>query len=130
MILIDYLYYQIVNFYKHFNNDGAEKGYAIVMACGLPFLNIIFVLMILDHLYTINTLSSNKYFILIYSLPIILFMGLRYWKFTSYDDIKEKAQSFNKTTRIIADIILIIYVIISVLGFIFFSLYLGSLKEH
>ncbi|WP_237390912.1 hypothetical protein, partial [Chryseobacterium sp. KMC2] len=77
MILIDYLYYQIVNFYKHFNKDGAEKGYGIVMTCGLPFLNLVFILMILDHFYGTNSLPSNKYFVLIYSLPFILLIGLR-----------------------------------------------------
>lgn len=129
MILIDYLYYQIVNFYKHFNKDGAEKGYGIVMTCGLPFLNLVFILMILDHFYGTNSLPSNKYFVLIYSLPFILLIGLRYWKFTSYDKIKERVRNFSKTTKIIADILLIIYAIISLLGFIFFSLYLGSLKN-
>ncbi|MGC5742980.1 hypothetical protein [Chryseobacterium sp. NFX27] len=129
MILIDYLYYQIVNFYQHFNKDGAEKGYGVVIACGLPFLNIIFILMFLDHFYDTNILPSNKYVILIYSLPIILLIGLRYWKFTSYEQIKERIQNFRKTTRVIADILLVIYVTISLLGFIFFSLYLGSLKN-
>lgn len=129
MIFIDYLYYQIVNFYQHFNKDGAEKGYAIVMVCGLPFLNIIFILMTLDHFYGTDILPTNEYYILIYSLPIILLIGLRYWKFTSYEEIKERIQNFGKTTRIIADILSIIYTTISLLGFIFFSLYLGSLKN-
>lgn len=129
MILIDYLYYQIINFYKHFNKDGAEKGYGIVMTLGLPFLNLVFILMILDHFYATKTLPSNKYFVLVYALPFILLIGLRYWKFTSYEEIKEKVQNLSKTTKMIADILLIIYATISLLGFIFFSLYLGSLKN-
>ncbi|WP_343608399.1 hypothetical protein [Chryseobacterium oranimense] len=129
MIFTDYIYYQLTNFYKNFNNDGAEKGYGVVMACGLPCLNIIFLIIILDNYFNTNLGPSNKYSLILYCLPLILLLGLRYWKFTSYEEIKEKAQKFSKTTKVIADILLIIYVIISLLGFIFFSLYLGSLKN-
>ncbi len=129
MILIDYLYYQITNFYKHFNSDGAEKGYGIVITCGLPFLNVVFILMILDHFDGNNILPSNKYLILTYCLPLILLIGLRYWKFTSYEEIKKRVESFSKTKKAIADILVLMYSAISFFGFIFFAIYVGSLKN-
>lgn len=129
MILIDYLYYQFTNFYHHFEKDGTHKGSGIILTCCVLSLNLIFMLMISDYFYNTNTLPSNKYIVLIYCLPIILLIGLRYWKCTSYEDIKERVKNLSKTTRIIADILLIIYATISFLGFIFFSLYLGSLKN-
>ncbi|WP_206607186.1 hypothetical protein, partial [Chryseobacterium rhizosphaerae] len=70
-----------------------------------------------------------KYFVLIYSLPFILLIGLRYWKFTSYEEIKEKVKDFSKTTKIIADILVISYTIISFFGLLILSLYVGSLKN-
>ncbi|ROI04546.1 MULTISPECIES: hypothetical protein [unclassified Chryseobacterium] len=129
MIFTDYIYYQLTNFYKNFNNDGAEKGYGVVMACGLPCLNIIFLIIILDNYFNTNLGPSNKYSLILYCLPLILLLGLRYWKFTSYEEIKEKAQKFSKTRRTIADILLIIYVIVSIPVFIIFGIYLGSLKN-
>ncbi|GEN72488.1 MULTISPECIES: hypothetical protein [Chryseobacterium] len=129
MILIDYLYYQITNFYLHYEKDGTHKASGIIGACSLISFNLIFILMFLDHFYNKNTIPSNKYIIIIYCLPIILLVGLRYWKFTSYEQIREKVKGFDKTTRIIADILLIIYIIISFFGLFIFSLYTGSLKH-
>lgn len=129
MILIDYLYYQITNFYHHFEKDGTHKASGIIGACSLLSFNLIFILMFLDHFYAMKTLPSNKYVVIIYCLPIILLIGLRYWKFTSYEEIKERVEKFSKTTKTVADIILIIYVIISFPVFIIFGIYLGSLKN-
>ncbi|GEN69627.1 hypothetical protein CRH01_41950 [Chryseobacterium rhizosphaerae] len=66
---------------------------------------------------------------ILYCLPFIFLLGLRYWKFTSYEEIKEKVQKFSKIKSTIADILLIIYVIISIPVFIIFGIYLGSLKN-
>ncbi|MBL3547586.1 hypothetical protein [Chryseobacterium sp. KMC2] len=129
MILIDYLYYQITNFYHHFEKDGTHKASGIIGACSLLSFNLIFVLIFLDHFYDMNTLPSNKYIVIIYCLPIILLMSLRYWKFTSYEEIKEKVKDFSKTTKIIADILVISYAIISFFGLLILSLYVGSLKN-
>jgi len=129
MILIDYLYYQITNFYHHFEKDGTHKVSGIIGACSLLSFNLIFILMFLDHFYSMNTMPSNKYVVLIYCLPLILLMGLRYWKFTSYEEINDKVQKFSKTKKTIADILLITYVIISFPVFIIFGIYLGSLKN-
>jgi len=129
MILVDYLYYQITNFYHHFEKDGTHKASGIIVACSLLSFNLIFVLMFLDHFCDMNTLPSNKYIVIIYCLPIILLMSLRYWKFTSYEEIKEKVNGFSKTTKIIADILVISYAIISFFGLLILSLYVGTLKN-
>lgn len=129
MIFIDYLYYQITNFYHHFEKDGTHKASGFIGACLLPCLNMVFVLLFLNHFYGMKTLPSNKYIVLIYCIPIILLIGLRYWKFTSYEEIKERVQKYSKTTRIVADVLLIFYSTISFLGFIFFAIYIGSLKN-
>lgn len=129
MIIIDYLYYQITNFYHYFEKDGTHKASGFIGVCLLPCLNMIFILLFLNHFYGMKTLPSNKYVVLIYCLPIILLFGLRYWKFTSYSKIEGKVQKFSKTTRIIADILVITYCTISFLGFVFFSIYIGSLKN-
>ncbi|WP_294215791.1 hypothetical protein [uncultured Chryseobacterium sp.] len=129
MILIDYLYYQITNFYHHFEKDGTHKASGFIGVCLLLSLNMVFILLYLNHFYGIETLPSNKYVVLIYCFPIILLMGLRYWKFTSYKEIKEEIQNFSKTKKIIADILVIMYSAISFFGFIFFAIYLGSLKN-
>jgi len=130
MILIDYLYYQIINFYKRFNSDGAEKGYGIVITCGLPFLNVVFILMILDHFDGNNILPSNKYLILTYCLPLILLIGLRYWKFTSYEEIKERVESFSKTKKAIADILVLMYSAISFFWFYIFCYLCRIFKKY
>lgn len=90
MILIDYLYYQITNFYHYFEKDNTHKASGFIIVCLLPCLNMVFGLLFLNHFYDMKTLPSNKYTILIYCLPIILLLGLRYWKFTSYEEINEK----------------------------------------
>lgn len=129
MILIDYLYYQITNFYHHFEKDGTHKVSGIIVVCTLLSLNLIFVLMFLDHFYDTNTLPLNKYIVIIYCLPIILLISLRYWKFTSYKEIKGKVKDFSKTTKIIADILVICYTLISFFGLLILSLYVGTLKN-
>ncbi len=128
MILIDYLYYQLTNFYHQFEKDGTHKGSGVILTCSMLCWNLVFILAILDHYFGKNTLPSNKYLLIIYCLPIILLIGLRYWKFTSYEEIKERVQKFSKIKRTIADILLIIYVVISFPVFIIFCIYLGSLK--
>lgn len=128
MILVDYLYYQITNFYHHFEKDGTHKASGVIGTCGFLSWNLIFILAILDHYFHKSTLPENKYVLIIYCLPIILLVGLRYWKCTSYEEIKEKVQKFDKTKRTIADVILIIYSVISFPVFLIFCIYLGSLK--
>lgn len=129
MILIDYLYYQITNFYHYFEKDGTHKASGLIGVCLLPCLNMVFVLLFLNHFYGMKTLPSNKYVVLIYCLPIILLIGLRYFKFTSYDEIERRVQNFSRSTKLIADILVITYSTISFLGFIFFAIYIGSLKN-
>lgn len=129
MILIDYLYYQLTNLYRYINKDETEKSYGVLMACGLPCLNLIFILMLIDYFYIKDALP-NKYIAILYCLPIALSIGLRYWKFTSYEEIKEKVQDFSKTTKIIADIILIIYVLVSFFGMIAFAGYVGASRHR
>lgn len=129
MILTDYLYYQITNFYYHFEKDGTHKASGIIGVCSLLSFNLIFILMFLNHFYDMNTLPSNKYIVIIYCLPIILLISLRYWKFTSYEEIKDKVKDFSKTKKIIADILVIAYAVISFFGFLILSLYIGTLKN-
>ncbi|SIQ39829.1 hypothetical protein [Chryseobacterium sp. RU33C] len=129
MIFIDYLYYQITNFYHHFEKDGTHKASGIIVVCTLLSFNLISILIFLQHYYNINTMPLNKYVIIIYCLPIILLVGLRYWKFTSYEEIKEKVEDFSKTIKIIADILVISYAIISFFGLLILSLYVGTLKN-
>lgn len=128
MILIDFLYYQFTNFYKYFEKDGTHKASGIILTCGMLCWNLIFLIIILDNYFNANLGSKNKYFLLVYCLPIILLIGLRYWKFTSYEEIREKVKSFSNTKKIIADILLILYVIISLPVFIYFAAYIGSHK--
>lgn len=129
MILIDYLYYQITNFYHHFEKDGTHKASGIIGACSLLSFNLIFILMFLDYFYNMNTLPSNKYVVIVYCLPVILFMALRYWKFTSYEEISEKVKNFSKTKKRIADILLVSYAVISFFGLLILSLHIGTLKN-
>jgi len=129
MILVDYLYYQLTNFYHQFEKDGTHKGSGIILTCAMLCWNLVFFIIVLDKYLNTNLGPSNKYVLIIYCLPIILFLGLRYWKFTSYEEIKERVQKFSKTKRTIADILLIMYVIISFPVFIVFGIYLGSLKN-
>ncbi|AYZ10817.1 hypothetical protein [Chryseobacterium arthrosphaerae] len=129
MILIDYLYYQFTNFYYQFEKDGTHRGSGIILTGALLCWNLVFFIIISDKYFNTNLGPSNKYVLIIYCLPIILFLGLRYSKFTSYEEINEKVQKFSKTKKTIADILLIIYVIISLPVFIIFGIYLGSLKN-
>ncbi|PIF47269.1 hypothetical protein CLU96_4319 [Chryseobacterium sp. 52] len=129
MILIDYIYYQLTNLYRYINKDETEKSYGVLMTCGLPCLNLIFILMLIDYFY-IKDVLPNKYVAILYCLPIALSIGLRYWKFTSYEEIKEKVQGFSKTTKIIANILLIIYVLISFFGMIGFAGYVGVSRHR
>ncbi|CAA7386957.1 hypothetical protein [Chryseobacterium fistulae] len=128
MILIDYLYYQFANFYYHFEKDGTHKASGIIGTCGILSWNLIFILMIVDQFFNRHILPSNKYLVLVYCIPVILFVGVRYWKFTSYEEIDERVKSFNKNKRIVLDILLILYIIISLPIFIGFAAYLGSSK--
>lgn len=129
MILLDYIYYQLTNLYRYFNKDGIEKAYGIIMTCGLCWWNLIFLIIILDYYFNINVGPSNKYILLLYGLPIVLLICLRYWKFTSYKEIKEKIQGFSKTKQTIADVLLIIYITTSILGMIGFAVYIGITKH-
>ena len=126
MILIDYLYYQFTNFYKYFEKDGTHKASGIILTCGILSWNLTFLMIILDRFYNDTIIPHNKYVMLVYCLPIILLIGLRYWKFTSHEEIREKVKNFSNTKKIIADIMLILYVIISLPVFIYFAAYLGS----
>lgn len=128
MILIDYIYYQLTNLYRYFNKDGIEKVYGVIMTCALPCWNFVLVYMIIDFFFIKNILP-NKYILVLECLPIALLVVLRYWKFTSYEEIKERVEDFGKTKRIMADIILTIYVIISLFGMIGFAGYVGITRH-
>ncbi|PIF47267.1 hypothetical protein CLU96_4317 [Chryseobacterium sp. 52] len=129
MIIIDYLYYQITNFYHHFEKDGTHKASGFIGVFALLFCNLIMTLAILDRFFNKNAMPANKYILLIYALPILLFIGFRYWKFTSYEEVQEKVKKFSKKKKIISDILLIIYIFISFPVFLVFCIYLGSLKN-
>lgn len=128
MILIDFLYYKFTNFYKYFEKDGTHKASGIILTCTMLSLNLTFLMIFLDRFFVGNIIPDNKYIMLLYCLPIILLIGLRYWKYTSYEEIREKVKGFSNTKKIIADILLILYVIISLPVFIYFAAYLGSHK--
>ena len=85
-------------------------------------------MILLDRFYIDNVIPDNKYVMLLYCLPILVLVGLRYWKFTSYEEIREKVKELSKTKKIIADLLLILYVIISLPIFIYFAAYIGSHK--
>ncbi|MFP3833594.1 hypothetical protein [Chryseobacterium sp. SIMBA_028] len=128
MFFLDYLYYQFTNFYYYFEKDGTHKASGIILTCGMLSWNLIFLMIVFDRFYAKNLIPDNKYAMLLYCLPIILLIGLRYWKFTSYEEIREKVKSFSNTTKIIADILLILYVIISLPVFIYIAAYIGNHK--
>ncbi len=127
-MIIDYLYYQFTNFYKYFEKDGTHKASGIILTCTMLSLNLTFLMILLDRFYIDNVIPDNKYVMLLYCLPILVLVGLRYWKFTSYEEIREKVKELSKTKKIIADILLILYVIISLPIFIYFAAYIGSHK--
>lgn len=129
MILIDYIYYQLTNLYRYFNKDGIEKVYGVIMTCALPCWNLIFLIIILDTYFNTNLGPSNKYLLIVYCSPIFILIGLRYWKYTSYEEIREKIKDFSKPKRIIADILLIIYIIISFPLFIGLGFYIGITRH-
>jgi len=129
MILIDYIYFQLTNLYSRFNNDGMEKQYGIIMCCGLICWNLTIIIILIDFFLKTNLGPSNKYFLLLYYIPVIFFIVLRYWKFTSYKDVNEKIYRFSKTKRIVADILLIIYIIISLPGAVFLAAKLHFLSQ-
>lgn len=130
MIILDYIYYQLTNLYNYFNKDGAGKAYGVVMTCVLPCWNLVLLIMISNYYFNTNVAPLNKYILLLYSLPIALLIGLRYWKYTSYEEIEEKVQYFSKTTKIIANIILTIYVLSSLFGLIGFAAYVGITRHR
>ena len=127
-MIIDYLYYQFTNFYRYFEKDGTHKASGIILTCTMLSLNLTFLMILLDRFYIDNVIPDNKYVMLLYCLPILVLVGLRYWKFTSYEEIREKVKELSKTKKIIADILLILYVIISLPIFIYFAAYIGSHK--
>ena len=127
-MIIDYLYYQFTYFYKYFEKDGTHKASGIILTCTMLSLNLTFLMILLDRFYIDNVIPDNKYVMLLYCLPILVLVGLRYWKFTSYEEIREKVKELSKTKKIIADILLILYVIISLPIFIYFAAYIGSHK--
>ena len=127
-MIIDYLYYQFTNFYKYFEKDGTHKASGIILTCTMLSLNLTFLMILLDRFYIDNVIPDNKYVMLLYCLPILVLVGLRYWKFTSYEEIREKVKELSKTKKIIAAILLILYVIISLPIFIYFAAYIGSHK--
>nr|WP_314498417.1 hypothetical protein [uncultured Chryseobacterium sp.] len=128
MIFIDYLYYQFANFYKYFEKDGTHKASGIILTCGMLCWNLIFFIIILDNYFIANLGPKNKYFLIMYCLPIISLITLRYWKYTSYEEIDKKIKSFSKNKRIVWDVLLILYVIISLPLFIGFAAYFGGNK--
>lgn len=128
MILLDYLYYQFTNFYKYFQNDGTHKGSGLILTCAFIWFDVIFALMLNDFIFDMDLFPKNKYVTLVYLFPIVLFVCLRYWKFTSYEEIKEEVSSYSNTKKIWLDIYLIIYVIVSFPCFIAFGVYVGLNK--
>lgn len=128
MILIDFLYYQFTNFYHYFEKDGTHKASGLILTCGFLCWNLTIIIILVDYFFKTNVGPSSKYFLLIYYLPIVFFICLRYWKFTSYEEVKEKVKNFGRTKKTIADILLIIYVIISLPGAIYIAAKLHSLN--
>jgi hypothetical protein len=127
MIFIDYLYYQLTNFYNHFEKDGTYKASGIIISTGILCWNLILIIILLDYYFKTNLGPSNKYLLLIYCSPIILFMSLRYLKFTSYEEIAEKVKNYSNTKKTFADILLVVYIFTSFFLFIGLALYIGNI---
>ncbi|MDH6252593.1 hypothetical protein M2347_002320 [Chryseobacterium sp. H1D6B] len=131
MILIDYLYYQFTNFYKYFEKDGTHKVSGYILTCVMLNLNLIIVTGYSDYFFNTNiTENLSKYqFFIYFCVPLNLLVAVRYWKFISYDEIKNKVKAYNKTSKIIADILLILYVIFSLPVGIYLAVKLHSLNQ-
>ena len=125
MILLDYLYYQLTNFYNYFNKEGGGRGYGIIMVCALLWWNLIFTIFMLDFYFNTKLGPANKYMLLLYGLPILLLVSLRYSKYTSYEGIREKVSKMSNLKTTLLDIFVIVYVIISTFVMIGFAGYVG-----
>lgn len=129
MILLDYLYYQICNFYKNFDySKDIFKECGFIILLGFILANIVFFGIVIDYFFGYNFLKPNKYIMFAYLLPFLIFNSIRYWKYTSYEKIKEKIIGMNSTRTTMLDIFVIIYIIISFPGFLTFAIYAGNVK--
>lgn len=131
MILLDYLYYQICNFYKKFDYSkdiSIECGFIILL--GFILANIVFLCITIDYFFGYNFLKPNKYIMFVYLSPFLVFNSIRYWKYTSYEKIKGKVLEMNSAKTTMLDIFIIIYVIISLPVFLGFAIYVGNMKNQ
>lgn len=128
MILFDYIFYFFSNLYKLSKSERAHGGFkdSGCMAVGgtIPLFIMPILLLIDDH-YGTNYLNLETITVLF--LITFPFFIIRYNKFTSYEEVKAKVKSLNKTSILFLDIFLIIYLFI-VIGGIIYMIYRGATK--
>ena len=116
MILLDFFFYKLTNFYKLLNKGEDGEGYGIIMTCAFPFWNLTVLLIYIDYYFSTNLLPENKYYLLLYSLPFVSFILLRYCKIISYNEINIRIYRKTKFEIFLLNSFFILYVITTLLG--------------
>lgn len=100
----------------------------MILTCAFIGLNIAVLLGLLEHIFN-TKLVNSKYEILYYSLPAVLPFVIRYWNGEMYEITRDKVNEMSRQKKIILQILMVLYIIVSVPGTIFLAIYIHKLKN-
>ncbi|CAM4195783.1 MULTISPECIES: hypothetical protein [Flavobacterium] len=124
---IDVVYYNCYSFYRRYEKDLNEfSGQALTVAC--LSLNGIAALISIQYFFNL-LLFENKWYTLFISLPILLFIVIRYNKHINIVEIEDALRSKEQYKIKRLNFIAGIYIIISLFGSIILAIILGELNN-
>lgn len=124
---IDVVYYNCYAFYRRYEKDLNEfSGQALTSVC--LSLNLVTIIILIQEIFKLS-FFENKWNTLLVSLPVLLLVIIRYNKYINIEEIED---SLNNKKRYLVkklNFIAVIYVIISIFGFLFLMIILGELNN-
>lgn|SRR5690606_14415554 len=129
MIFFDYVYFKCCNWYYSYESSRNEyKSSGMILTCAFFGLNVAILIGLIEHFFAIKLVNS-KYEILYYSIPATLPFIIRYWSGKRYEITRDKVSEMGNQKKILLQILMILYVIISVPGTIILAIYIHKLKN-
>ncbi len=128
MIIFDYIFYQLQNFYKYFEpKDDTHKGSAVIILGTCVALNIITFVFIANFFF--SEIKINKTFVLLIYFIVLFGIWYRYYKCIDIINLSVKFNKYNMAVLMFLDIITIVYVIGSIFGVFLSAIYLRPVSS-
>jgi len=124
---IDIIYYNSYSFYRRYEK-GLNQFSGQVLTSVCLSLNVSCIYVFFHEFFGVS-FFQNKWFTLVFSIPILLFIIIRYNKYINIEDIEDSYLSFSHQKRKQLSLLSLLYIVVSVFGSIILFIILGELNN-